>query len=128
VTRYWLKGERAGKSEVFVDNLPGFPDNITSNRRGSFWLALVTVRNETGDWLSPHPLLKSMLVKLPSAFLPKPQPYGFVIQLDEMGRIVGSFQDPGGKHVPAITSAVERNGSLYLGSLSNDFVGKFKLP
>jgi hypothetical protein len=30
--------------------------------------------------------------------------------------------------VPAITSVVERDGSLYLGSLSNDFVGKFKLP
>ncbi|HEV3304770.1 MAG TPA: SMP-30/gluconolactonase/LRE family protein [Planctomycetaceae bacterium] len=128
VTRYWLKGERAGKSEVFVDNLPGYPDNITSNRHGTFWLALVTVRNETGDWLSPHPFLKNTLAKLPRMFLPKPQPYGFVIKLDETGRILESFQDPSGKHLPAITSAFEHDGSLYLGSLSNNFIGKFKLP
>jgi sugar lactone lactonase YvrE len=128
VTRYWLKGERAGKSEVFVENLPGYPDNITSNRHGTFWLALVTVRNETGDWLSPHPFLKNTLAKLPRAFLPKPQPYGFVIKLDETGRILQSFQDPSGQHLPAITSAFEHEGYLYLGSLSNDFIGKFKLP
>jgi sugar lactone lactonase YvrE len=128
VTRYWLKGERAGKSEVFVDNLPGYPDNITSNRRGTFWLALVTVRNETGDWLSPHPFLKNTLAKLPRAFLPKPQPYGFVIKLDETGRILQSFQDPSGQHLPAITSAFEHDGYLYLGSFSNNFIGKFKLP
>jgi sugar lactone lactonase YvrE len=128
VTRYWLKGERAGKSDVFVDNLPGYPDNITSNRHGAFWLALVTLRNETGDWLSPRPMLKNMLSKLPRAALPTPQAYGFVVELDETGRIVRSFQDPGGKHVPMITSAFERDGYLYLGSLSNPFVGKFKLP
>jgi sugar lactone lactonase YvrE len=128
VTRYWLKGDRAGKSEVFVDNLPGYPDNITSNRRGTFWLAIVTVRNDTGDWLSPHPFLKNALAKLPRTFLPKPQAYGFVIKLDETGRILQSFQDPSGEHVPAITSVVEHDGYLYLGSFSNSFVGKFKLP
>jgi sugar lactone lactonase YvrE len=128
IMRYWLKGDRAGKSEVFVDNLPGYPDNITSNRHGTFWLALVTVRNDAGDWLSPRPFFKNMLAKLPSIFWPKPQPYGFVVKLDETGRILQSFQDPSGKHVPAITSAFERDGHLYLGSLSNNFVGKFKLP
>ncbi len=128
VVRYWLKGDRAGKSEVLVDDLPGFPDNITSNRRGAFWLALVTVRNETADWLSPRPTLKNVLAKLPRPLLPKPQAYGFVIKLDEWGHIVQSFQDPGGQHVPMITSAFEHDGYLYLGSLSNDFVGKFKLP
>jgi sugar lactone lactonase YvrE len=128
ITRYWLKGDRAGKSDVFVDNLPGYPDNITSNRHGTFWLALFTVRNDAGDWLSPRPFVKSALAKLPRAFWPKPQPYGFVVKLDENGKILASFQDPSGSHVPAITSAFERDGYLYLGSLSNHFIGKFKLP
>jgi sugar lactone lactonase YvrE len=128
VTRYWLKGERAGKSDVFVDNLPGYPDNITSNRHGTFWLALFTVRNDAGDWLSPRPLFKNVLAKLPRVLWPKPEPYGFVVKLDESGHILESFQDPSGQHLPAITSAMERDGYLYLGSMSNHFVGKFKLP
>jgi sugar lactone lactonase YvrE len=128
IRRYWLKGERRGQSEVFLDNLPGFPDNITSNRRGTFWLALFTVRNDSADWLAPRPFVKSVLAKLPRFLWPKPEPYAFVIKLDEQGRILDSFQDPSGKRLFAVTSAFERDGTLYLGSLVNDRIGKYKLP
>jgi sugar lactone lactonase YvrE len=128
IMRYWLKGERAGKAEVFVDNLPGFPDNITSNGQGTFWLAIYTVRNEQFDRLSPRPLVKQMLSKLPAFLWPKPEPYAFVIKLNEQGQIVDSFQDPTGKRLFAITSVVEHEGALYLGSLVNDRIGKYKLP
>ena len=33
ITRYWLTGVRAGSSEVFIDNLPGFPDGIMAFAR-----------------------------------------------------------------------------------------------
>ena len=32
-----------GESEVFAGNLPGFPDGVSSDGRGGFWLALFTV-------------------------------------------------------------------------------------
>jgi sugar lactone lactonase YvrE len=35
----WLKGEKAGKAETFVD-LPGAPDNIRLGSDGHFWIAL----------------------------------------------------------------------------------------
>ena len=128
IMRYWLAGERAGQSEVFVDNLPGYPDNITSNRKGTFWLALFTVRNDEADWLGPRPFVKGVLAKLPAFLWPKPQPYAFVVKLDEEGNILDSFQDPTGKHLREVTSAFERDGHLYLGSLHNDRIGKYKLP
>lgn len=36
ITRYWLKGEKAGQHEVFIDNLPGLPDNLQGDRKGTF--------------------------------------------------------------------------------------------
>lgn len=128
VTRYWLSGPKAGTSDTFVDNLPGYPDNISSNRRGTFWLALFTVRNDTADWLGPRPWVKQALSKLPTFLWPKPQPYAFVVQLDETGAIVGSLHDPSGARLHTITSAHERDGYLYLGSLHNNRIGKYKLP
>jgi sugar lactone lactonase YvrE len=128
VTRYWLTGPKAGTSDTFVDNLPGYPDNISSNRRGTFWLALFTVRNDMADWLAPRPWVKQALSKLPDFLWPKPQPYAFVVQLDETGAIVDSLQDPSGKRLHTVTSAHERDGYLYLGSLHNDRIGKYKLP
>ena len=128
VLRFWLKGERAGHVETFIENLPGYPDNITSNRHGTFWLALFTVRNDQADRLSPRAALKKLLAKMPEFMWPKPQPYAFVIKLDEQGNILDSFQDPSGKHLREITSAFEHDGHLYLGSLHNDRIGKYKLP
>jgi len=127
ITRYWLKGDKAGTSDLFAVNLPGFPDNITSNRRGTFWLALFTKRNPTIDRLHPYPFLKKALSRLPKPFWPAPEPYGFVVALDEQGKILRSLQDPGGERFREVTSAQEYDGTLYFGTLSGDRVGRLVL-
>lgn len=128
IVRYWLKGPKAGRHELFIDNLPGFPDNISSNHEGRFWLAMFTVRNEIVDKLHPFPFLKKQLSKLPKAFWPKPEPYGLILALDERGVITQSLHESTGKHLTEITSAREYGGYLYLGSLHNNRIGKYKLP
>jgi sugar lactone lactonase YvrE len=128
IVRYWLKGPKAGTHDVFIDNLPGFPDNISSNGKGTFWLALFTVRNKVVDTLHPYPFLKEQMSKLPKVFWPKPTPYGLVLALNEQGDITQSLHDPKGEHLKAITSAREYDGYLYLGSLSHDRIGKYELP
>ena len=128
VVRYWLKGSKAGTHDIFIDNLPGFPDNISSNHKGTFWLALFTVRNKAVDRLHPFPFLKTQMSTLPKASWPKTKPYGLVLALDEQGKITKSLHEPTGKHLKEITSAREYGGYLYLGSLHNDRIGKYKLP
>jgi sugar lactone lactonase YvrE len=120
ITRLWLTGPRSGTSDVFIDGLPGFPDGISQSGRGTFWVSLFTVRNAPADFMAPRPFLKRMLSKLPHALWPKAEPYGFVIELDETGRIVRSLHDPGGKIVRQVTSAQEKDGKLYLGTLTGD--------
>lgn len=128
IRRYWLKGPKAGQNDFFIENLPGFPDNISSDGNGTFYLALFTVRNSLMDSiLHPRPGLKAFIAKLPKFLWPKAQPYGFVLLLDENGTPLRSFQEPGGKHLKAITSVKYKNGFLYLGSLHNDRIGKYKL-
>jgi sugar lactone lactonase YvrE len=128
ILRYWLKGPKTGTYDIFIDNLPGFPDNITSNGKGTFWLALFTVRNDVLDSLHPYPFLKAQMSKLPKSLWPKPKPYGLVLALNEQGDITQSLHEPTGMHLKEITSAREYNGYLYLGSLHNDRIGKYKLP
>ncbi len=127
ITRYWLRGPKMGTHEIFIDNLPGFPDNISNNQQGTFWLALFTIRNETVDKLHPFPFRKALLSKLPKALWPKPHPYGLVLELDAQGNIIQSLHDPTGISLKEITSAQEYGDYLYLGSLHNDRIGKYKL-
>ena len=117
IWRYWLKGEKAGTVEVFADDLPGFPDNLSRDEQGRFWAALFTVRNPMLDRLHPRPFLKDQMAKLPRLFWPKPAPYGLILVFDETGRIVRSYHDPDGQVVRRITSAEPHGNEVYLGSL-----------
>lgn len=68
IMKYNLKGPKAGQSEVFVDALPGLPDNIKSDGQGGFLVCLIIVINpehpQIDRSLMPHPYLRKMLVRL----------------------------------------------------------------
>jgi len=128
IRRYWLSGEKAGSNDIFIDNLPGFPDGVSRGSVGRFWVAMFTVRNSTADSLHPRRWLKSVLAKLPNFMWPRPEPIGFVLALDEDGNIVESLQDPGGEVINEVTSIHEDSGVLYLGTLRGDRIGKYTLP
>lgn len=66
--RYWLKGPMAGSTEVFLDGLPGLPDNLRSNGKGGFFVPLVAPRFKTfpspHELLAPYPLVRRFLARL----------------------------------------------------------------
>lgn len=127
IRRYWLKGPKAGQSDIFIDNLPGFPDNISANGKGTFWLALYTVRNPAADALAGKPFLRKVIWRLPEFLQPGPKPYGFILGLDESGKVTHNLQDPEGRYSP-VTSVVEHDGMLWLGSLSATSLARIKAP
>jgi hypothetical protein len=128
VRRVWLSGPRQGQSEIFIDNLPGFPDGISSNGKDKFWLALVTPRDPTLDKVLPYPLFRKVIYRLPKFVQPAPKRYSFVIGLDMSGKVVENLQNPASDCYAEIANAVEHNGTLYFGSIGESTVGRFRLP
>ncbi|MES0872607.1 SMP-30/gluconolactonase/LRE family protein [Sinimarinibacterium thermocellulolyticum] len=127
VTRYWLKGERAGTSEVFIDNLPGFPDNISFNGSDRFWLALYAPRTAALDALLPQPYLRRVIFRLPHWFHPEPKLHAWVLGLDLDGRIVADLQYAGEDTFGPVTSVKQAGDALYLGSLGDTAIGRLPL-
>lgn len=127
ITRYWLTGDKAGQSDIFADNLPGFPDGVASDGLGHFWVALVAPRNADADRMHPYPWVKNLVAKLPAALRPRPQSYGLVLALDSNGKIITSLHDPDGTHLNEITSVEPNAGMLYFGSLRNDRIGRLPI-
>jgi sugar lactone lactonase YvrE len=127
VWRLWLRGPRQGEKEIFIDNLPGFPDNITFNGRDTFWLALVSPRNKLLDGLLPRPFLRKIILRLPQFAQPAPKRHAFVLGLDAEGRVRENLQNAPGEGYAMIASALEHDGSLYFGSLGEDSVGRLPL-
>lgn len=128
IHRLWLTGPKAGQSDVFIDNLPGFPDGISSNGKDKFWLALVTPRDQTLDKLLPHPFVRKIVMRLPKFLQPAPKRYSFVLGLDVNGKVINNFQNGSPDCYAQIANAVERGGALYFGSIGERSVGRFNLP
>jgi sugar lactone lactonase YvrE len=93
VRRLWLKEPKVGQNDIFIDNLPGFPDGISSNGHDRFWLALPTPRLAIVDRMLPHPFLRRIVARLPKFLQPAPKRYSFVLGLDQSGRVIENLQN-----------------------------------
>jgi sugar lactone lactonase YvrE len=128
VRRYWLSGAKKGQSDIFIDNLPGFPDGILWNGHDKFWLALVTPRDPIFDRMLPHPFLRKIVMRLPSMLQPAPKRYSFVLGLDLNGRVVANLQNGAKDCYAEIANVVEHNGMLYFGSIGESAIGRIAVP
>jgi len=117
VVRVWLQGEKAGQHDIFIDNLPGLPDGISSNGTDTLWIALFAPRNALLDALSPYPFLRKLAFRLPHWLQPQPAAHGFVLGVSFDGEVTHNFQHEGAQSFHPITSAEQFGNTLYLGSL-----------
>ncbi len=92
LTKLDLSGRNAGRMTVLVDNMPGFPDNLSAFRDGCFWVAMVSPRNAALDRAGTlSPLLRRLAwsrMDLPSST------HGttWVTAFDARGNIVVDYQ------------------------------------
>jgi len=121
VMRYWIEGPNKGKSEPFIENLPGFPDNISTGLEGRYWVAFVSPRNPLLDDLSEKPFLRKVIQRFPAFSRPKATAYGHIIAIDGNGKVLKDLQDANTGY-PQNTSVTETKERLYLGSLVSPVV------
>ena len=116
-----------GTSSVFVDNLPGFPDNVSLGSDGLFWVAMASGRDALLDRLLPRaPALRKAVWALPSRLQPKEAHTIWVQAYDWSGRLVHDLQAPGGRF-GVVTGVREVGGMVALGSLVGDCVAYFSI-
>ncbi|XP_049343116.1 protein STRICTOSIDINE SYNTHASE-LIKE 3-like [Solanum verrucosum] len=130
--KYWLKGEKAGTFEVMAV-LPGYPDNVSTNERGEFWVAIHCRRTIYSYINSIHPQLRLFLLKLPipvklrtllhlGGKLP-----AIVVKYSPEGKLLRILEDEEGKVVRAVSEVEEKDGKLWMGSVLMPFIAVYQL-
>ncbi|XP_017083073.1 adipocyte plasma membrane-associated protein-like [Drosophila eugracilis] len=156
LTKYYLKGPQKGLSEIFVECLPGLPDNLTPDTDG-IWVPLaLAVDSENPNpfaGLAPYPRLRFFLARLvgimqlPFQFLKNIYPNNIsahllhsftewvssnspnrttIVRLDWNGNIVKALHGFD-RSAASISHVLEYKGYLYLGSPTNQHIVKVKL-
>jgi sugar lactone lactonase YvrE len=114
--------DMAGRTLSRHYGLPGFTGNIrASDRPGVFWITLLSPRSGLIDATSQQPWMRKLLSWLPNSVRPKPQalPCLVEIALGQNGRVkLRALRLTATFAVPSISTAIERDGKLYLSPAS----------
>ncbi|MGW4487931.1 SMP-30/gluconolactonase/LRE family protein [Amycolatopsis sp. NPDC004368] len=117
VTRFWLHGTSQGRRDTLVENLPGFPDNISTGSDGLIWVTQASVRVPALDAVRRLPSgLRAFVRALPPALQPAPGRQVGVLGVAADGAVEHErWGEIPGFHM--LVGVRERAGTLWFGSL-----------
>jgi hypothetical protein len=69
LTRFHLRGPRAGTADVVLDGINGLDDGMDRDAAGRIWLALFTERGALLTWVHEHAWIKPLIMRLPARLL-----------------------------------------------------------
>ena len=127
--KVWLTGAKAGTSEPLAENLPAFPDNISTGSDGLIWVAMASPRDRLLDSAHKrHPAVRKVIWALPAKLRPSEKRTVWVRAINgQTGVTVHEFYGtPDDFHM--VTGVREQGGTVYLGSLEESAIATFQLP
>jgi sugar lactone lactonase YvrE len=128
LVRRWLTGVRRGQVDLLADDLPGYPDNISSGSDGLVWVTIASPPNAVLERFLPRGprALRSLVWRLPDALQPKPEPMARVMAFDDSGGVVHDISCDAEEFF-FVTGVREHQGRVWLGSLHQAAVAWFDL-
>ncbi|PJZ78228.1 SMP-30/gluconolactonase/LRE family protein [Leptospira neocaledonica] len=126
VSRFWLKGKKAGKDQFFITHLPGSPALISSDSQKNFWIALSSPRHIAIDKIQNFPIVKKMIAALPFFFKPIEGELAYILSMNEEGDVSLSLMDNTSDKLGSITSALQYGSGVLLAGFSSQKIWKWK--
>jgi sugar lactone lactonase YvrE len=131
IRRFWLRGPKAGTSDLFAENLAGQPDGIMGDGQGRYWVAMNAKRSPIQDFAAPRPWLTNLFSLLPGPLLLQigvGENYGFIVAYNAQGQVVRSAHDGTGRFVGGIANVEPYGDKLYFGTKWGHHLAVMDLP
>ncbi len=127
ILSYHLTGPKTGTWGIFMDNLPGFPNNLSLRSNGNFCVGLSKKSNDALDKIHPKPDMKKLIYGLPAFLKPKAEAFGMILEITPDAAVARALFDPNGTRVPEAGAAKEHSGKLYIGGDVVPYVAVYDL-
>jgi hypothetical protein len=118
LTRFYLRGPKAGRAEVVLDGLTGMNDGIDRDAAGRIWVALFTEGRPVLTWLHANAWAKPLVMRVPTRLLFREPGRTGVLVLTPDGKtpLYAAMYD--GPLLTSIPSAVSTPRGVYLANLA----------
>ncbi|MGG5260732.1 SMP-30/gluconolactonase/LRE family protein [Phycicoccus avicenniae] len=128
IRRVSLRGNEAGPTTTWVEDLPGHPDNIALGSDGLVWVTVASPNDPVLALLRRSPRqVRAVVRRLPDRVKPEPRRTARVLALDDEGAVVHDLDfDASGWRVA--TGVREHDGRVWLGSLLEPAIAVGRVP
>jgi sugar lactone lactonase YvrE len=109
-----------------LDDLPAYPDNMSSVGDGTYWVALASPRVAVAERLLPHPALRRLVAVLPPRLQPQPLPHIIAAHVDGDGVLLRALHGTAGRYTMA-TGVRQHGDTLWLGSFTERAIARAPL-
>ncbi|ESQ45367.1 hypothetical protein EUTSA_v10010472mg [Eutrema salsugineum] len=121
-SKYYING---GRVEVFIQDLPGYPDNIRYDGDGHYWIAIPSGVTTLWKLSMKYPFLRKLTVMAAKyGFEPMFAENAGVLQVDLDGKPIALYHD---RKISHITTGVKIGRYLYCGSLLHSHIIRLDL-
>jgi Strictosidine synthase len=138
MVKYHLNGPQKGTIDTLVEshNMTGYPDGAdcapAADKNSKCYAAIAAPLDPIAKFINmiPFPfdvLVRNQVMALPKWAAPGVKPYGGIMEVDLKTKAVQYFQDPDATDIGHLAGVTVWKNKLYLGSLSNNFVGVYEL-
>jgi sugar lactone lactonase YvrE len=123
--KYYIKGERKGSVDIFIENLPGVPDNLRYDGEGHYWISLSSETPYLWTFAQKYPVVRKVMAIMEKyAKPPLIEKNGGSIAVDLEGQPIAHYFDSG---LNRISSSVKIDDHLYLGSIEHSYIVRLNL-
>ncbi|KAH7852677.1 hypothetical protein Vadar_027801 [Vaccinium darrowii] len=123
--RYYIQGEKKGSVDIFIDNLPGVPDNIRYDGEGQYWIALGSEITSAFDLAQRYPFIRKVFAIIEKYVgTPTMQKNSGVVAVDLEGKPLAHYYDPA---LSLISGGIKIADHLYCGSLFRPYIIRLNL-
>ncbi|EFA84792.1 hypothetical protein PPL_01785 [Heterostelium album PN500] len=113
VLRYWLVGPKAGRTDVVINNLPGFPDGLEVGPNNRLFVSLFSMRSPFLDMIHQYPAVKRTFLSIPYLYTIFDKLNAAVLIADSN---TGEFMELLKSSTNKISSTYFKDNMLYIGS------------
>ena len=128
ISRLPLTGTDAGHPHVVADNLPAYPDNLSTFVDGRTWAGMTTARDPGLEKLATAPGIVAKAVwAIPENRRPAGTETTWAMAFDQSGEAVADLQTPDGP-IKTLTGVAERRGELFCVSTGASSILRLQAP
>jgi len=124
--RYYIQGEKKGSVDIFIDHLPGVPDNIRyDGESGQYWIALASGNTFVVDLAQRYPVIrKAMAIVEKYVETPHMEKNSGLVAVDLQGKPLAHYYDPS---LSLLTAGIKIGDYLYCGFLLRPYILRLNL-